>query len=312
MALPSGKESRIQSIDVFEGSIESANAPMSVTLRLEDEIDISRGDMLVHPDNRPSVSQHFEANLVWMTERALDKEKSYLIKHTSQVCRVNFDAVDGTLDFETLNYEKSDTLNLNDIGKVRLTAHRPLCFDPYRQNRRTGAFIIIDSLTNNTVAAGMITGLQTGQNTGDDADASGLSQVSRRERRELLGQGGGIVWISGDAATRQNLLYAVERALSDRSRATVAFDTALDALEALRAPTIARAAAEACASAALIALVASEAPLSSSPSASKLPALEVRCEAGSDSETTLHAPPGTSTEEHALKIVEWLSARGLF
>ncbi|HEY3497100.1 MAG TPA: sulfate adenylyltransferase subunit CysN, partial [Polyangiaceae bacterium] len=156
MALPSRKLSKVLSIDTFDGELEQAYAPMSVTLRLEDEVDVSRGDMLVRADDVPSIGQRFDAMLVWMSESPLDRQKSYLLKHTSQRVRAEIEQVAYTTDLESLEQTPATRLVLNDIGRVTVTCHRPIFYDPYRQNRATGAFILIDSLTNNTVAAGMI------------------------------------------------------------------------------------------------------------------------------------------------------------
>ena len=154
VSLPSGKRSKVASIDIFGGELEEAFTPQSVTLRLEDEIDCSRGDMLVHADDLPHVRRTFDAHLVWMDERPLDRDKSYLIKHTSQYVRAEFKDIEFKVDMATLeNDTTADTLKLNDIGKVSVACHRAIYFDPYRQNRATGAFIVVDSLTNHTVGA---------------------------------------------------------------------------------------------------------------------------------------------------------------
>ncbi|MEM1007976.1 MAG: GTP-binding protein, partial [Myxococcota bacterium] len=133
---PSGQESTIEAIDTYEGVIAQAFAPMSITLRLEDEIDISRGDVLVHPEQPPLIRQQLEAWLVWMDEQPLDPSKDYLIKHTTRTVRTSIQEVTGRLDLETLLQDQSiDALHLNDIGKVQLYTHRPLFFDSYAQNR---------------------------------------------------------------------------------------------------------------------------------------------------------------------------------
>ncbi|HEX3597763.1 MAG TPA: sulfate adenylyltransferase subunit CysN, partial [Polyangiaceae bacterium] len=192
MVLPSRKTTRVKGIDLYEGEIDAAYAPMSVTLRLEDEVDVSRGDMLVHPRNAPDVAQSFEAMLVWMSDRPLDLGKGYLLKHTTQMVRAQISAVLGQRDLETLEERPAAGLSLNDIGRVRVETHRPLYFDPYEKNRRTGAFIVVDSLTNNTVAAGMIVGADAGKNA-RAGERSLETQVSPAERRERLGQSGAIV-----------------------------------------------------------------------------------------------------------------------
>jgi bifunctional enzyme CysN/CysC len=263
MVLPSGKQSRVKHIDTFEGELEQATAPQSVTLRLTDEIDISRGDVLVLPDNRPRVARTFEASLVWMHERPLDTQKAYLIKHTTQVVRVQVDQIHSRLDLTTLKDEPADKLELNDIAHVTLTCHRALYFDAYEQNRSTGAFILVDSLYNTTVAAGMIRAhgdAQTlDQQSLDEAlkevrAGSGLTpktQVSPRERRERFGQSGATVWLTGlPGSGRWALAYALERKLFDLGRTAHVVTPFADTLDSMTS------AAHACTSAGLITICA--------------------------------------------------------
>jgi sulfate adenylyltransferase large subunit len=227
MVLPSGKTSRVKAIDVFEGERDEAFASESVTLRLEDEIDVSRGDVLVHPDDVPRVARTFEAHLVWLAEAPLDSGKTYFIKHTTQTSRVNIDRIHSKKDLDTLADVPAETLGLNEIGRATLTAHRALFIDGYRTNRETGSFILIDSITNATVAAGMVVGGDVRQDLDvalEDArrgeSGGSRSQVSAKERRQRFGVGGGIVLLvvpAGAAAGRSPAFaYAVERALFDR------------------------------------------------------------------------------------------------
>jgi len=226
--LPSGKTTQVVAIDTADGTLEQAYAPMSVTLRLAEEIDISRGDMLAHPDNLPVVAQRFDAMLVWMSERPLDRQKSYLLKHTTRIVRAEVEQVAYTMDLETLKQEPAARLELNDIGRVTLSCHRPLFHDPYRNNRGTGAFILIDSLTNNTVAAGMIL-----EGEAPEARPSQRrpivehphSQVSADERSERLGQKGCTVWLTGLPASGKSVIaYALERRLFDIKRLAMVVD----------------------------------------------------------------------------------------
>ncbi len=229
MVLPSGKTSRIKGIDTYDGEREEAFMPESVILRLEDEIDCSRGDMIVHPNNRPRVGRTFEADVVWMHERALDPQKSYFLKHTTQMIRMQVQQVHSKVDLTTLERVPADTLALNEIARVTITCHRPIYHDAYLDNRATGAFVIVDSLTNSTVAAGMI--LRDESASEQDLDdalrelraGSGLanrSQVSSRERRERLGQTGVTVWFSGlPGSGKVNLAYVLERKLFDLGHA---------------------------------------------------------------------------------------------
>lgn len=224
MVLPSRKRTRVKSIDTFEGSIAEACSPLSVALTLEDEVDISRGDMLVHPHDLPSDGNRFRASIVWMNERALDPRKSYLLKHTAQRVRVEIESVQGRLDLETLTETPADTLELNDIGTLRLRSHKPLYFDPYSKNRGTGAFILIDSLTNTTVAAGMIQSAASPESVAP-GQFSDRSQVSPSEREERLGQRGSVIVLCGlPGAGKTQLAYAVERILYDRGGVAMVVD----------------------------------------------------------------------------------------
>jgi sulfate adenylyltransferase large subunit len=157
MVLPSGKTSTVAGIHTFDGDLEMAHAPMSVTVTLEDERDISRGDMLVHPGQLPYASRQFEAHLVWMTEEPLSSGRSLLVKQTSQQVTARVQSIESRLDIQTMERKPATSLGLNDIGIVQIEASRGMFFDPYRSNRGTGAFILIDLLTNATVGAGMIT-----------------------------------------------------------------------------------------------------------------------------------------------------------
>jgi bifunctional enzyme CysN/CysC len=260
MVLPSGKQSKVKHIDTYEGELEQATAPQSVTLRLADEIDISRGDMLVLPDNRPRVTRSFEAHLVWMHERPLDTQKTYLIKHTSQVVRAQIDKIHSKLDLTTLKELPTSELGLNDIARVTVTCHRALYVDPYEQNRSTGAFILVDSLYNTTVGAGMIGAPdQASRQSLDDAfkeirAGSGLTaqtQVSPRERRERFGQSGATVWLTGlPGSGRWSLAYALERKLFDLGRTAHVVTPFANTIDSLTS------AAHACTNAGLITICA--------------------------------------------------------
>jgi sulfate adenylyltransferase large subunit len=155
--LPAGGRTRIASIDTYDGELEEATAPMSFTLRLEDELDISRGELICRPEEAPSVSRQLEADLCWMTAELMRPGARYLLKHTSRTVTAVVDEIEDQLDAHTLERIGPPTeLGLNDIARVRLRTSAPLAFDPYASNRRTGSFILIDEATNATVAAGMI------------------------------------------------------------------------------------------------------------------------------------------------------------
>jgi bifunctional enzyme CysN/CysC len=225
MALPSRRQTTVTAIDQAGTSLEEAFAPMSVTLRLADEMDVSRGDMLVHPTNLPRVERRFDAMLVWMHERPLDREKSYLLKHTTQTVRAEVESIACQVDLETLEEMPAERVGLNDIARVTLRTHKPLFVDAYRKNRATGAFILIDSLTNDTVGAGMVLeATARPKETAETAEASGeRSQVSQRERRERLGHAGAVIVVPVEGAAAA--IYALERELFDRGIAAVAIES---------------------------------------------------------------------------------------
>ena len=155
-ALPSGRQSRVESIVTYDGHLAEAFAPMSVTLQLEDEIDLSRGDMLVHQDSLPHVAKRFEATVVWMHAQPSSTGRNYLIKQTSRQVRGKLTKIVHRVDIKSLEPEPAEQLQMNDIATVELETSTPLFFDAYLQNRTTGSFIIIDPLTNATLGAGMI------------------------------------------------------------------------------------------------------------------------------------------------------------
>lgn len=160
VVLPSGFTSTIRSIDTYDGPVDEAVPPMSVTIRLEDDLDISRGDMICRPHNRPNVGQDVDAMVCWLTDSVTMRSGAkFAIKHTTRWARALVTDLQYRLDINTLHRDESvESLELNEIGRVRLRTTQPLFFDPYRQNRETGAFILVDETTNATVGAGMITG----------------------------------------------------------------------------------------------------------------------------------------------------------
>jgi bifunctional enzyme CysN/CysC len=159
MVLPSGFTSRIKSVETADGEVDEAFPPMSVTVRLEDDIDVSRGDMICRPTNMPSASQDIDAMICWMDESApLRVGGKYHIKHTTRTARTIVKGLSYRLDVNTLHRdEEAQTLGLNDIGRIQLRTTQPLMCDAYSRNRTTGGFILVDEATNRTVAAGMIT-----------------------------------------------------------------------------------------------------------------------------------------------------------
>ena len=156
VALPSMKRSHVKSIVTYDGELDLAFCPQSVTLTLEDEIDISRGEMLVKPDNMPHVGRHFETMLVWMDEEPMDRSKQFFLKHNTNTTRATLTHVNYKVDVNTMRHLEGGDFKLNEIGQVQITTAKTLFFDPYTKNKATGAFILIDPITNNTSAVGMI------------------------------------------------------------------------------------------------------------------------------------------------------------
>ena len=156
VALPSMKRSHVKSIVTYEGELEEAFCPQCVTLTLEDEIDISRGEMIVRPDNLPNIGRHFETMLVWMDEEPMDRGKQFFLKHNTNTTRATIDAIQYRVDVNTMEHLEGADFRLNEIGCVRITTAKTLFFDAYARNKATGAFILIDPITNNTSAVGMI------------------------------------------------------------------------------------------------------------------------------------------------------------
>ncbi len=159
VVLPTGQRTSIAAIDTYEGELGEALAPMSVTLRLTDEIDISRGETICRVEQAPTVARELEADVCWMTDQPLRAGGRYLVKHTTSEVTAIVDELCDHVDVHTLERgEAPQELALNDIGKVRLRTSAPLVFDPYEVNRRTGSFILIDEASNNTVGAGLVVG----------------------------------------------------------------------------------------------------------------------------------------------------------
>ena len=203
MALPSKKKSRVRSIVTRDGDESEAFAPMSVTVTLEDEIDLSRGDMLVSPQNLPQVSRHFEAMVVWFDEQPLSLGRTYLVKHTVRSSRVKATEIEYRVEMGALKQEPARELRMNDIGAVRFEAASPLFFDLYAENRITGSFILIDPLTNATVGAAMI---RRGDFAGESIGQRLLSApVAGQERYQRHGHRPALVLTGNRAALAERL-----------------------------------------------------------------------------------------------------------
>ena len=155
--LPSGLKSRVARIVTYDGDLQTAVTPQSVCLTLEDDIDVSRGDMLVRPHNVPRIEREFEATVCWMSDTPMDASRRYVLRHTTNVVRARIKELRYRIDVDTLHRDESvDHLEVNDVGRIVLRVQKPVLCDDYASNRATGAFILIDAETNQTVAAGMI------------------------------------------------------------------------------------------------------------------------------------------------------------
>jgi sulfate adenylyltransferase large subunit len=203
LALPARRHSRISRIATFDGDLMRTSAPQSVTLCLEDEIDISRGDMIVPALEAPHVARRFRASMVWMNARPLEPGRSYFIKHTSHQVRGVVRSIHHRLDVNTLERVDAQRLELNEIGEVSVETHRPLFFDPYTRNRITGAFILIDPLSNETLGAGMIIGVEGKEEI--------RGQVTAGERTARFGHRAAVVSVDDSEAA-----LLLERELFDR------------------------------------------------------------------------------------------------
>jgi len=215
MALPSGRTSRVKSISTYDGDLAQAFPPMSVTVCLEDELDISRGDMLVPPQHPTHAARRFDGMLVWMNQKPLEPGRQYLIKHTTQQAGATVTAVRHRVNINTLEHELVERLGFNESGAVTIEAKRPLFFDAYEKNRATGAFILIDPLSNETLAAGMITGAVAGdRHAAQDRESleARTGRVTPAERYIRAGHRPVALWLVGG----EELAYILERQLFDR------------------------------------------------------------------------------------------------
>jgi sulfate adenylyltransferase subunit 1 (EFTu-like GTPase family) len=158
LVLPDGHRTRIAAIDTYGRELDTAFPPMSVAVRLHDQLDVSRGDMLVEPDDPPAAARELDAMICWMSDQPLQPGRRYAIKHTTRTARAIVDELEHFVDVNTLEHRPADQLGLNEIGRARLRSSAPLMVDRYRRNRTTGSFILIDEASNDTVGAGMVVG----------------------------------------------------------------------------------------------------------------------------------------------------------
>jgi len=229
VALPSGKRSTVKSILVAGAERDEAFAGMAATVTLTSEIDISRGDLLVRPNNAPTLDNSVEAMVVWMNQTELEPGRSYLIKQATLQAPATVTHLRYRMNIETLRSESADRLKLNEIGRVRLECARPLAADPYAKNRHTGAFILIDRMTNATLAAGMILDRTPAERSLEAEQraraAVSASNIGPEQRAQRVGQTPFAVWLTGlPHSGKSSLAYALERALFDRGYHVLVLD----------------------------------------------------------------------------------------
>ena len=234
MVLPSKRTSKVKRIVTQDGDLEEAFSSQSITLLFEDEVDCSRGDMIVRPGNVPKMSNGFDATIVWMSAEAMVPGKTYLFKHTTQTVTGQIDSLKYRVDVNTLHRTPAPDLQLNEIGRCSVTLSQQLYFDAYRRNRFTGSFIIIDRINNTTVGAGMISDRDSAKAAtaaweSTDSQVSDkqeqLSSVTDSERAARFGQKPATVLFTGLTGTgKTTIARAVERALFDEGRAVSVLD----------------------------------------------------------------------------------------
>ena len=215
MALPSRRSSKVTSIRTYAGELDEAHAPMAVTLTLADEIDISRGDVLVHSERAPHVGTSLDAWLIWMADAPMLPGKQYLFKIGAKTVNGVVEKIHHTVDVNTLEKDFADELKLNQIAQCKVTFSEPVAFDPYAVSRSTGAFIAIDKLSNGTVGAGMVTrAIKLPQQDKSENVVWHDHKVSRTQRANQKGQQPCVVWLTGlSGSGKSTLSNALEQAL---------------------------------------------------------------------------------------------------
>jgi bifunctional enzyme CysN/CysC len=230
VVLPSGARTRIASIDSYDGPLDAAHPPMSVTLRLEDELDVSRGDMIAREANQPTVADSIEATVCWMSDEPLRQGARYVVKHTTRTAPGTVADLRYRIDVNTLHREADATeLGLNDIGRVTLRLSAPLAFDNYNRNRTTGAFVLVDPVTNDTVGAGMIVRERAASAPVSAPRSPNVTwhggKVDRDARWGALSQTGAVIWMTGlPASGKSSIAHAVEESLLAAGRSAYVLD----------------------------------------------------------------------------------------
>ncbi|MEQ8956070.1 MAG: adenylyl-sulfate kinase, partial [Gammaproteobacteria bacterium] len=222
IVLPSGRTSRIKSIVTFDEELEMAFTDMAITLTLEDEIDVSRGDLLAHSDNLPNADKQFEATVVWMTEKTLLPGGQYDLKIGTKNVTGVVRNIGNRIDINSLKQHPAPGLELNEIGTVEIEVDNAVCFDSYQENRATGSFIVIDRLSNVTVGAGMISCEQSRPSI---THSKAIGHVTKEERAARFGQKPAtIMFIGVSGSGKSTLAHGLERRLFDRGRVCAVLD----------------------------------------------------------------------------------------
>ncbi|MFM8174056.1 MAG: sulfate adenylyltransferase subunit CysN [Pirellulaceae bacterium] len=234
LVLPSKRRAKVKRIVTMDGDLEEAAVPQSVTLTLDTEVDCSRGEMIVKPGNVPKVSNRFDATIVWMTDEPMVPGKSYLFKQTTQSVMGSVDTLRYRVDVNTLHRAPASELQLNEIGRCSITVNQPIFFDGYRRNRTTGAFIVIDRITNITVGAGMISDRDVlDARTPASWEVSAvpeeidgkIARVAAQERHARFGQQPHTLLLTGlTGVGKSSVAAAVERLLFDQGRAVTVIE----------------------------------------------------------------------------------------
>ncbi len=226
VAMPSGRGSTVERIVTFDGDLEVAGPGRAVTVTLTDEIDISRGDLLVDVDHAPTRAHEVDAMLVWMSTEELEPGRRYLLQSVNGTSSASVSSIRHRVDVDTLNEQQAVSLGLNDIARCAISSDRELLFDPYASNRQTGSFVLVDRLSNATVAAGMIIGASSAWDRQPDASLHRqASSISGAERSARFGQQPCTVLLTGlTAAGKSTIATALERRLFDRGRTTIRLD----------------------------------------------------------------------------------------
>jgi len=228
-ALPSGKQSTVKSLETFDGQLEEAFAPMAVVMTLNDEIDISRGDMIVAPNNAPTLTNSVEAMVVWFDDGPMKPGTNYLIKHTSAQTATSVTDLRYRINVNSLRRETVPELAMNEVGRIRLECARPLAVDSYAKNHGTGSFILIDRMSNATVAAGMIVERKIAEDAlkrrtdshdaGSNVRLQDKRKVSSEQRQQRLDQKPFVLWVTGlPRSGKSSIAYELEKRLFEQQK----------------------------------------------------------------------------------------------